>query len=326
MITEVSTAVDASRPNILISGHDMAELLKLLKQCDAKGVDVYTHGEMLPAHSYPKLKEHKSLKGHFGSHWGNQLREFREFPGAILMTSNCLRPPTRKYNDRIFTCGPVGFAGIPNVVGDDFSAVIAKAQAVKGTVPVKPLEVQKHLIGFGHQAVLGVADKVVAAVKSGALKHIFVIGGCDGTESARSYFTDLAKKTPKDSVILTLGCGKFRLLGQDYGTLGPLPRLLDMGQCNDAYSAVVVATKLAEALGCGVHDLPLHFAVSWFEQKAVAVLLSLLHLNFKNVRIGPAAPAFLTPKVAGILGEKFGLKIIDAENDEDDLKQMLQGK
>lgn len=329
----VSTATPSGRPSILVSGHDLGVLHSLLAQTQGKGIDVYTHGEMLPAHGYPKLREFDNLRGHFGTHWGNQLHEFRHFPGPILMTSNCLRPPTRKYSDRLWTAGPVGFHAIPRIEGDDFAPLIDKAlalppldeasnkAALRGDSQRPTLQT-----GFGHAAVLGVADKVVGAIKSGQLKHVFVIGGCDGTETSRSYFTDLAHDTPPDSIILTMGCGKFRLNGEDHGTLAGLPRLLDMGQCNDAYSAVVVATKLAEALDCSVRDLPLHFAVSWFEQKAVAVLLTLLHLDLKHIRIGPAVPAFLTPRVIGVLNEKFGLKGIDAHHEDEDLAQMLQGR
>lgn len=324
---EVHTGAVGSRPSILVSGHDLGVLQSLLAQSEGHGIDIYTHGEMLPAHGYPGLRRYKHLKGHYGTHWGNQLHEFRTFPGAILMTSNCLRPPTKKYSDRIWTCGPVGFNNIPDIVGEDFSPLMNKALHIgKATTPAEqPVSGPKIVTGFGHEAVLGVADKVLGAIKSGELKHIFVIGGCDGTESSRSYFSDFAKATPKDSIILTLGCGKFRLLGDDHGTVAGLPRLLDMGQCNDAYSAVVVAQKLAEALGCGVNDLPLHFAVSWFEQKAVAVLLSLLHLELKNIRIGPAVPAFLTPRVRSVLQEKFNLRGISGHED-DDLEMMVQGQ
>jgi len=330
--TEVSTTNAGGNPAILVSGHDLGILYKLLEQTQGKGVDIYTHGEMLPAHGYPKMRSFDHLKGHFGTHWGNQLHEFRHFPGSILMTSNCMRPPTKRYSDRFWTSGPVGFRDIQAVEGDDFGPLIDKAlslPAFNGDANAKALrgssQREKLLVGFGHEAVLGVADKVVGAIKAGELKNIFVIGGCDGTESSRSYFTDLAALTPSDSLILTLGCGKFRLNSQDHGTLAGLPRLLDLGQCNDAFSAVVIAVKLAEALGCGVHDLPLHFAVSWFEQKAVAVLLTLLHLELKNIRIGPALPAFLTPKVAGILNSKFGLMGIDIASEDDDLAKMLHG-
>lgn len=313
------------RPAILVSGHDLAVLKVLLEQSEGKGVDVYTHGEMLPAHGYPGLKKFSHLRGHFGTHWGNQLHEFKKFPGAILMTSNCLRPPTKKYADRIFTCGPVGFANIPRLDDHDFAPLVDRALALPPLEAGFPSNSKVPLsTGFGHGAVLSLADKVVGAIKSGQLKHVFVIGGCDGTESTRSYFTDLAESTPSDSLILTMGCGKFRLNSQDHGTVAGLPRLLDMGQCNDAYGAVVVASKLAEALGCKVQDLPLHFAVSWFEQKAVAVLLTLLHLELKNIRIGPAVPAFLTPKVLGVLQEKFGLSGISTDHEEEDLEQMLK--
>lgn len=316
-------------PAILVSGHDLAVLLRVLEQSEGKGINVYTHGEMLPAHSYPNLKKFAHLKGHYGTHWGNQQKEFRYFPGSILMTSNCLMPPMGKYRERIWTCGPVGFEKLPWVVNNDFTDLIQQAQkfdhtaiapARSGLVPGQKLQ-----IGFGHAAVLGVADKVVAAIKSGALKHVFVIGGCDGTETSRSYFTDLANDTPEDSIILTLGCGKFRLNNLNLGTLGGLPRLLDVGQCNDAYGAVVIATKLAEALECTVHDLPLHFAVSWFEQKAVAVLLTLLHLQLKNIRLGPNLPGFITPNVLKVLNEKFGLKPAKLHEEDVDLAEMLEG-
>jgi len=319
----VSTAKDGSRPAILVSGHDLAVLHKLLVQSEGRGVDIYTHGEMLPAHGYPRLRAFPHLKGHYGTHWGNQLHEFRRFPGSILMTSNCLRPPTRKYVDRLWTAGPVGFASIP-ALEDDFGPLIEQALSLPAFTGEPGADRPKLHVGFGHEAVLGLADKLVAAVKGGELKHVFVIGGCDGTESSRSYFTELAAQTPPESLILTMGCGKFRLNAQDHGTLGGVPRLVDLGQCNDAYSAVVIAVKLAEALGCGVHELPLHFAVSWFEQKAVAVLLTLLHLELKNIRIGPAVPAFLTPKVAEMLHTKFGLMGIDAEHEDEDLSKMLR--
>lgn len=327
---EVSTTPVSGHPAILVSGHDLGVLQQLLAQSEGHGVDVYTHGEMLPAHGYPGLRKFKHLRGHFGTHWGNQIHEFRSFPGAILMTSNCLRPPTKKYSDRLWTTGPVGFNMIPNIADNNFTPIIKKALTLPkfqdaDVALARQAQGAKLTVGFGHAAVLSVADKVVDAVKSGALKHVFVIGGCDGTESTRSYFTKLADATPPDSLILTMGCGKFRLNSRDHGTLGGLPRLLDLGQCNDAYSAVVVATKLAEALNCGVNDLPLHFAVSWFEQKAVAVLLSLLHLDLKNIRIGPAVPAFLTPNVLSALEQKFGLRAIDALHEDDDLTKMLEG-
>lgn len=326
--TEVSQETPEG-PAILVSGHDLAVLLRLLQQTEGTGLNVYTHGEMLPAHSYPNLKKYTHLKGHFGTHWGNQVKEFRHFPGSILMTSNCLMPPQGKYKDRIWTCGPVGFEKLPNTLNHDYSPLIEQAKQFADKIPVPrsgQIPHQKLTIGFGHAAVLGVAETVVGAIKSGALKHVFVIGGCDGTESSRSYFTDLANDTPPDSIILTLGCGKFRLNNLDLGTLGGLPRLLDVGQCNDAYSAVIIATKLAEALGCTVHDLPLHFAVSWFEQKAVAVLLTSLHLNLKNIRLGPNLPGFITGNVLKVLNEKFGLKPARLHEEDEDLAEMLSGK
>jgi len=336
--TSVATVPSGDSHAILVSGHDLAALRKVLQQSEGKGVDVYTHGEMLPAHSYPGLKSFPHLKGHFGTHWGQQLAEFKNFPGPILMTSNCLRPPTRRYKERLWTTGPVGFDNIPNVSDDNFMPVIDQALSLptfgadnmnkmvaKADWPQLP---QSLTVGFGHSAILGAADKVVAAIKAGALKNVFIIGGCDGTESSRNYFTELARETPNDSIILTLGCGKFRLLKDDHGTLGDsgLPRLFDMGQCNDAYGALVVATKLAEALDCKVSDLPLRFAVSWFEQKAIAVLLTLLHLELKNIRVGPAVPAFLTPTVVEILNQKLGLMPIDAQHEDDDLEKMLAGQ
>jgi len=329
---DVTTSPRLGAHSILVSGHDLGTLHSLLEQTQDQGVDVYTHGEMLPAHGYPGLRKFEHLRGHYGTHWGNQLQEFRHFPGAILMTSNCLRPPTRKYSDRLWTAGPVGFHDIPQIANDDFRPVIDKAlnlpvfdEASAKSSAQHGLQAKTLTTGFGHAAVLSIADKLVDAIKTGALKNVFVIGGCDGTEGTRNYFTDLGLSTPQDSLILTLGCGKFRLNSHDHGTLEGIPRLLDMGQCNDAYGAVVVATKLAEALECSVHDLPLHFAVSWFEQKAVAVLLTLLHLELKNIRIGPAVPAFLTPKVVEVLNAKFGLKGIQVAHEDDDLADMLQG-
>lgn len=319
------------RHSILVSGHDLGVLKSLLEQTEGKGVDVYTHGEMLPAHGYPGLRKFEHLRGHFGTHWGNQLQEFRDFPGAILMTSNCLRPPTRRYASRLWTCGPVGFKNIPNIESDDFGPIISRAldlpvfDAASATTGVQ-VQRPELVTGFGHGFLTGLTDKIVDAIKQGELKDIFVIGGCDGTESSRSYFTDLALSTPSNSIILTMGCGKFRLNGDEHGTVAGLPRLLDMGQCNDAYSAIVVAGRLAEALGCSINDLPMHFAISWFEQKAVAVLLSMLYLDLKNIRIGPAVPAFLTPRVQGILFAKFGLSGINKFHEDQDLLSMLESR
>jgi len=290
---------------ILVSGHDMVDLKALLDQTAGTGINVYTHGEMLPAHGYPELRKHEHLAGHFGGAWMKQVREFPEFPGAILMTTNCLMPPAEDYRGRLFTRDVVGWPGIAHVSGRDFSTVIEAALAAPGFTDTR--EERAHTVGFGHDAVLGVADKVVAAVKAEQIGHFAVIGGCDGSEGERSYYTDLAAELPDDTMILTLGCGKYRLLGHDYGTVAGLPRLLDMGQCNDSYSAVKVALALADAFECGVNDLPLSITLSWFEQKAVCVLLALLHLGIKNVRIGPKLPAFVTPKVLDILVRSFNL-------------------
>ncbi|EJW10916.1 Hydroxylamine reductase [Rhodovulum sp. PH10] len=299
---------------ILVSGHDLVDLKALLEQTEGTGIAVYTHGEMLPAHGYPELKKHAHLVGHYGGAWMRQQREFADFPGAILMTTNCLMRPFETYRGRLFTRNLVGWPGIGHIEDRDFSAVIAAAQAAPGfTDTVRNGE---HLVGFGHQAVLGVADQVIEAVKSGAVKHFALIGGCDGSEGSRSYFTDLATAIPSDWMILTLGCGKFRVIGHDYGTVAGLPRLLDMGQCNDSYSAVKVALALADAFGCGVNELPLSLVLSWFEQKAVCVLLALLHLGVKNIRIGPSLPAFVTPAVLKVLVDAYALKPVgDVEAD-----------
>lgn len=303
---------------ILISGHDMVDLKALLEQTEGKGINIYTHGEMLPAHGYPELKKYKHLVGHFGGAWMLQQREFPNFPGAILMTTNCLMQPFESYEGRLFTRNLVAWPGIAHIEGRDFTAVIEAALAAPGfTDSVKTGE---HTVGFGHDAVLGAADKIIGAVKAGEIKHFAVIGGCDGSEGERNYYTDLGATIPKDWVILTLGCGKYRLLGHDYGTVAGLPRLLDMGQCNDSFSAVKVALALADAFGCTVNELPLSIVLSWFEQKAVCVLLALLHLNVKNIRIGPKLPAFLTPAVLKVLVDAFGLKPVgDVATDIDNM-------
>jgi hydroxylamine reductase len=299
---------------ILVSGHDLVDLKALLDQTAGKGINIYTHGEMMPAHGYPELKKYPHLVGHFGGAWMLQQREFPNFPGAILMTTNCLMKPFEDYEGRLFTRNLVGWPGIPNIIDRDFSAVIESALAAPGfTDEVTEYE---HLVGFGHDAVLGVADKVIDAVKAGEIKHFTLIGGCDGSEGERSYYTDLAHALPKDWMLLTLGCGKYRVLGHDYGTVAGLPRLLDMGQCNDSFSAVKVAMALAGAFNCGLNDLPLSLVLSWFEQKAVCVLLALLHLGVKNIRIGPKLPAFITPPVLQVLVDTFGLKPVgEVESD-----------
>ncbi|MGD9545435.1 MAG: hydroxylamine reductase [Methylocystis sp.] len=299
---------------ILVSGHDLKDLHAILEATKDKGVNVYTHGEMLPAHSYPKLKAYPHLAGNYGGAWQDQQKEFAEFPGPIVMTSNCLIEPQPRYRGRIFTAGPVGWAGVRHIDDENFAVVAQAAQALPGFTEDAPE--QTVTIGFGREAVLGVADKVVDAVKSGAIRHFFLVGGCDGAAPGRNYYTDFADEAPQDTVILTLGCGKYRFNKHDFGTIGGLPRLLDMGQCNDAYSALVVATKLAEAFGVGVDELPLSLIVSWFEQKAAAVLLTLLALGVRNVRIGPTLPAFLTPALVDVLVEKFGVQPVgDAKAD-----------
>ena len=305
---------------ILVSGHDLKDLEALLIQTAGRGIHVYTHGEMLPAHGYPALKAHPHLVGNYGGAWQDQKVEFAEFPGAILMTTNCIQEPQPSYIDRIFTAGHVGWPGVRHVTNRDFSPVIEAALAAPGFV--EDGSEQTLLTGFGRNAVLGVAGQVVAGVKSGAIRHFFLIGGCDGAKSGRDYYTDLALAVPRDCVILTLACGKFRFNKLDFGDIGGIPRLLDIGQCNDAYSAIQIAVALANEFRCGVNELPLSMVLSWYEQKAVAILLTLLHLGIRNIRLGPSLPAFLTPKVRQILSETFNLMPITAV--EEDLEAILQ--
>jgi hydroxylamine reductase len=293
---------------ILISGHDLKDLAALLEQTKGKGIHVYTHGEMLPAHGYPELKKYPHLVGNYGGAWQDQAKEFAAFPGAILMTTNCIQAPRDSYKGRIFTCGLVAWPGVTHISDQDFSPVIAAAQAEPGFEADEPEKTI--LVGFGHNAILGVADKVIEAVKGGQLRHFFLIGGCDGAKSGRNYYTEFAEAVPKDCAILTLACGKYRFNKLEFGDIGGIPRLLDCGQCNDAYSAIKVAGALAEAFGCGVNDLPLSLILSWYEQKACVILLSLLHLGIKNIRLGPTLPAFVTPPVLNVLVEKFNIKPI----------------
>ena len=304
---------------ILVSGHDLKDLGELLKQTEGKGINVYTHGEMLPCLAYPELKKYGHLAGNYGGAWQEQRNDFDAFPGAILMTTNCIQKPKDTYMGRIFTTGLVAWPGVTHVPNGDFSAVIDAALAAPGFE--QDAEEKTITIGFAHQAVLGVADKVIEAVKGGAIKHFFLIGGCDGAKSGRNYYTELAEKIPDDCVILTLGCAKYRYNKLDLGDIGGIPRLLDCGQCNDSYSAVQIAAALAGAFDCGVNDLPLSLVLSWYEQKAVAVLLSLLHLGIQGIRLGPSLPAFVTPAVLDVLVENFGIKPI-ATVDED-LKAIL---
>ena len=305
---------------ILVSGHDLVDLKSLLEQTEGTGINIYTHGEMLPAHAYPELKKHSHLVGHFGGAWMLQKREFDAFPGPILMTTNCIQKPAETYADRLYTCGPVAWPGVKHLAGDDFSALVSAAWAAPGFSDTRHGD--EHWLGFGHGAVLGIADKVVGAVKSGAIKRFVLVGGCDGADTARSYYGDLAEALPKDWIILTLGCGKFRLLGKDHGMIGDLPRLLDMGQCNDAYSAIKVAMALAEAFECGINDLPLSLVLSWYEQKAVCILLALLHLGIRNIRLGPTLPAFVSPAVLKVLVDTFAVKPVGLVSD--DIQAMLQ--
>ena len=305
---------------ILISGHDLKDLQMLLEQTEGKGINIYTHGEMLPAHGYPELKKYKHLVGNYGSGWQNQQIEFAKFPGPVLMTSNCIIDPNvGNYGDRIWTRSIVGWPGVKHITGDDFSEMIEQAQSLEG-FPYNEIE---HLItvGFGRETLLNAADTVIDLVSQKKLRHVFLVGGCDGSRGERSYYTDLAREIPQDCLIMTLACGKYRFNKLDFGTLEGLPRLLDVGQCNDAYSAIMLAVNLAEKLGCGVNDLPLSLILSWFEQKAIVILLTLLSLGVKNIYTGPTAPAFLTDNLLAVLNEKFGMRSITTP--EQDLKDIL---
>jgi hydroxylamine reductase len=304
---------------IVVSGHDLKDLEELLKQTEGKGIYVYTHGEMLPAHGYPKLKKYPHFYGHYGTAWQNQQREFAAFPGAILMTTNCIQRPMETYKGNIFTAGPVGWPGTPHVTNEDFSPVIKRALELPGF----PADTNgKYVtVGFGRNAVLSVADKVIEAVKNGHIKRFLLVGGCDGAKPGRSYYTEFVEKAPKNTVVLTLACGKFRFFDKDLGTIDEIPRLLDIGQCNDAYSAVKIAQALAEAFHVEVNDLPLSLVLSWYEQKAVAILLSLLYLGIKNIRLGPSLPAFITPNILKVLVEKFNIMPITTP--EEDLKAIM---
>ncbi|MEJ2109167.1 MAG: hydroxylamine reductase [Acidobacteriota bacterium] len=290
---------------ILVSGHDLKDLAALLEQTKGTGINIYTHGEMLPAHGYPELKKYSHLAGNYGGAWQDQAKEFDAFPGSILMTTNCIQKPRDSYKNRIFTCGLVGWPGVQHIEDRNFKPLIDAALAEEGFKEDEPEK--SILVGFGHNAVLGVADKVIEAVKAGQIRRFFLIGGCDGAKSGRNYYTDFAEKVPDDCVILTLACGKYRFNKLDFGDIGGIPRLLDCGQCNDAYSAIKIAGALAEAFGCGVNDLPLSLILSWYEQKACAILLTLLHLGIQNIKLGPSLPAFVTPTVLNVLVEKFNI-------------------
>jgi len=303
---------------ILVSGHDLKDLEELLKQTEDKGINIYTHGEMLPCNAYPALKKYKHLIGNYGGAWQDQQHEFKEFPGSILMTTNCIQNP-KDYADRIFTTGLVAWPNVAHVHRDDFSAVIDAALKEKG---FEKDEEEKYItIGFGRNTVMSVAPEVIEAVKAGKIKHFFLVGGCDGAKSGRNYYTELAEKIPKDCVILTLACGKYRFNKLEFGDISGIPRLLDVGQCNDAYSAIKIALALAEAFDTDVNSLPLSMILSWYEQKAVAILLTLLYLGIKNIRLGPTLPAFISPNVLNILVENYGIKPITTA--EEDLKDIL---
>lgn len=294
---------------IVVSGHDLLHLEQLLKQTEGKGINIYTHGEMLPAHGYPELNTYDHLVGNYGGAWQDQRREFDDFPGAILMTTNCITPPKDSYKDRLFTSGPTAWPGVTHISGDDdqldFAPVIEAALAADGFAETAPA--QEITVGFARNAVAKAVPKVVELVKAGKLRHVFLIGGCDGAKSGRNDYTEFAEQVPEDCVILTLACGKYRFNKIDFGTIDGLPRLLDCGQCNDAYSAVQIAVALSEAFDCGVNDLPLSFILSWYEQKAVCILLTLLHLGIQEMKLGPSLPAFVTPAVLNVLVEQFGI-------------------
>jgi hydroxylamine reductase len=304
---------------ILVSGHDLLDLEEILKQSAGKGIYVYTHGEMLPTHGYPKLKKYSHFYGHYGTAWQNQGKEFARFPGAILMTTNCLQRPAEVYADNLFTTGLVGWPGIKHIPDRNYKAVIDKALALPGFSEDSNGKYVNS--GFARTAVLGVAGTVIEAVKNKQIRHFFLVGGCDGAKPTRNYYTEFVEKVPKDCIILTLACGKFRFFDKELGDIGGIPRLLDIGQCNDAYSAVQIAVALANAFGVGVNDLPLSFICSWYEQKAVAILLTLLYLGIKNIRLGPSLPAFITPNVLDVLVKNFNIMPISTP--DADLKAIL---
>ena len=323
--TKVTTNIEKG-PFIVVTGHDLRDLALLLEQTKDKGINIYTHGEMLPCHAYPELKKYPHLKGNFGTAWQNQQKEFDNLPGAILFTTNCIMPVKDSYKDRVFTSSVVEYPQCAHIGDDkDFTPVVEKALELGGYQ-----EEQKMTginggdvltVGFGHNTVLSVADRVIEAVKSGALKHIFLVGGCDGAKPGRNYYTDFVKMTPADTLVLTLACGKFRFNDLDLGDIGGIPRILDMGQCNDAYSAIKVAVELSKAFGCSVNELPLSLVLSWYEQKAVCILLTLLYLGIENIRLEPTLPAFVSPNILKILVDKFKIKPITTP--EEDIKAIL---
>jgi hydroxylamine reductase len=304
---------------ILVSGHDLKDLEEVLKQSEGKGINVYTHGEMLPCHGYPELKKYSHFYGHYGTAWQNQAKEFDAFPGAILMTTNCIQKPKESYGQNIFTTGLVGWPGVTHLSGHDYGPLIERALALPGFP--EDTDAGSVMVGFARNAVMGVADKVIEAVKAGAIRHFFLVGGCDGAKPGRDYYTEFVEKVPDDCVILTLACGKFRFFDKQLGDIGGIPRLLDVGQCNDAYSAVQIAVALSKAFDVGVNELPLSMVLSWYEQKAVSILLTLLHLGIKGIRLGPSLPAFITPNVLDVLVKNFDIKPISTP--DEDLKAAL---
>ena len=322
---KVTTNIEKG-PFIVVTGHDLHDLALLLEQTKDSGINIYTHGEMLPAHAYPKLKKYPHLKGNFGTAWQNQQKEFDSLPAAILFTTNCIMPVKESYKDRVFTTSVVQYPECTHIGADkDFTPVINKALELGGYEEDKPMNGINGgdilTAGFGHNTVLSVADKVIEAVKTGALKHIFLVGGCDGAKPGRNYYTEFVKQTPKDTLILTLACGKYRFNDLDLGDINGIPRLLDMGQCNDAYSAIKVAVELAKVFNCSVNELPLSLIISWYEQKAVCILLTLLYLGIENIRLGPSLPAFVSPNILNFLVDKFKIKPITMP--ENDLKEIL---
>lgn len=316
--TKVSLGVKKGKA-ILISGHDLQDLDELLKQTEGKGINIYTHGEMLPAHGYPELKKYPHFCGHYGTAWQNQAKEFAEFPGAILMTTNCIQRPRDSYQASIFTSGLVGWPGVNHIADGNFGPVIKKALDLPGFAA--DTQGRSVMVGFARNAVLGVADKVIEAVKGKDIRHFFLVAGCDGAKPGRNYYTEFVEKAPKDTIVMTLACGKFRFFDQELGDIGGIPRLLDIGQCNDAYSAIQIAVALSKAFNVGVNDLPLSMILSWYEQKAVAILLTLLYLGIKDIRLGPSLPAFITPNILNVLVKNFAIKPITTP--DEDLKAIL---
>ena len=299
---------------ILVSGHDLKDLDELLKQTEGKGINIYTHGEMLPSHGYPGLKKYSHICGHYGTAWQNQAKEFAEFPGAVLMTTNCIQRPTPAYKNNIFTTGLVGWPDVVHIPSRDFSPVIKRALELPGFTADK--NGKTVMVGFARSTVLGVADKIIEAVKGKKIRHFFLVAGCDGAKPGRNYYTEFVEKVPNDCVVLTLACGKFRFFDKDLGNIGGIPRLLDVGQCNDAHSAIQIAVALSKAFGVGVNELPLSMILSWYEQKAAAILLTLLYLGIKDIRLGPSLPAFITPGVLGVLVQNFGIKPITTPGED----------